>query len=850
MESITSGWLGWLLWLFGFDASQLDPNAKVSLAWDNLPSSWGVFVLIAALLAIGAFVVFLYIREMDSCPKRIRIALAGVRLAVLLVLLVLLLKPVIVIKKEQRRYPFVAVMRDSSQSMNTKDEYLDDEAAAIVAEATGQSNEQVRIDKPSRTELVNSLMAKNDHRFVRSLQKNAKVRFMDFADQVEKVGTLPAIVDDEMGLENKDETYNEESATEPGKVVRPLDPKGRGTNLWLAIKEAIAMNPLAAVVMFTDGQHTAGEDPVEIAEEALAKGVKLLIVGVGDPRRSRNVRVKEVYVREKVWPNEPFEVDVVLDTEGEDFNQTELKVELLEHQIAQGETEPGPGTVIQFENVTIPEGGGIVRVPFSHSVANAGRYKYTIKVESIQGEHKTDDNVAESGVIEAVEKEAKVLLIAGAPTWEYRMVQRLLRRDSTISVSCWLQTLDKERPQEGDEPIEKLPTTIQELGEYSVVMLFDPNPEEFDEAWIEVLKQFATKQSGGVLYMAGPKYSGEFLSGNQTGKLKEILPVRFGDVQLTEVQSLLATNRQSWPLRIVMENIDHPVMSFYEDPQKNLARWEELPGIYWSFPALGPKPTAKVLLEHSDPILRRVEGSRPLLVTGRYGPANTVYIGFNGTWRWRRVGRQAEFFDKYWIQVVRFLVETRTLQNQRRGYVEPERDEYEIGDKIVIFANLQDATYEPLKLSQVEGTLRNGNGDATPLTFRQVEGQPGQYETTLTAREEGNYALEIELAGSEGSGSTKVSSHFQVRMPGIETNQVWLNEQLLREVANKSGGMYYQINQLDKLSADIRATPEEIEVPGKPDILWGLHQIPYRLLCLLVILLSVEWAVRKGFKLL
>ncbi len=38
----------------------------------------------------------------------------------------------------------------------------------------------------------------------------------------------------------------------------------------------------------------------------------------------------------------------------------------------------------------------------------------------------------------------RVLLVAGAPTWDYRLVQTLLSRDKTIGLSCWLPTLSYE----------------------------------------------------------------------------------------------------------------------------------------------------------------------------------------------------------------------------------------------------------------------------------------------------------------------------------------------------------------------------------------------------------------------
>lgn len=842
-----STWLGWFFWLIGFDASRIPPDAeKVEFIWTNMPTSWGVFVLIAAVVAIAAAVIFLYLREIDTCPRGVKLLLAAFRFATLLLLVVIFLGPALRYAQLRTREPYVLVMRDASQSMNTADKYVDEEVAQKVAEATGKPVSQVQAGVQSRAQLVDELLQDVDFQLLRNLQRRGNVRVLDFSSSVDRRNKLSTSMDDEASgqatpIANK--TPDPSDKRSPRVVgIAPLVADGRATDLWAAVKESLSYNPLAAVVLFTDGQHTTDEDPREIAAQALEKGVRLYIVGVGDPSRTRNLRLAEIYVRPKVWPNEPFEIDAALYAEG--IGGREVEVELIEQKAPVGDGQPGAPSTVERRRVTIPEGGGRIRTTFAHTLANPGQYIYTVRVDSVDGEQTLDDNQVTSSVLEVVDQKVKVLLIAGAPTWEYRMVQRLLRRDDSISVSCWLQTLDIDRPQEGDEPINKLPRTLAELSQYHVIMLFDPNPDEFDEQWLDALKQFAEKQAGGVLYMAGPKYTGLFLTLKRTSGLKDILPVSFGDVGESEVARLLTTNNQAWPLRIVVANVDHPIMTFTQDPGETLAVWENLPGIYWSFPSQGAKPTTKVLVEHSDPTLP--DAPRPLLVTGRYGSANTVYMGFNGTWRWRRIGQQAEFFDKFWIQVTRFLVETRSLQGRRRGFVEPEKDRYEIGDRVVLTARLLNPAFDPLDVPEVEATLRAGDGEVSTVVFRKRPGPPGQYETTLTARETGIHEISLTLGDSGSDQNSVIKASFRVEIPSVEADPVWLNEKLLRETADASGGKYYNVNQLAALADDIPDATEEIEVPGKPEPLWDLRGV----LLVFVVLLSVEWAVRKGFKLL
>ena len=80
----------------------------------------------------------------------------------------------------------------------------------------------------------------------------------------------------------------------------------------------------------------------------------------------------------------------------------------------------------------------------------------------------------------------------------------------------------------------------------------------------------------------------------------------------------------------------------------------------------------------------------------------------------------------------------------------------------------------------------------------------------------------------------------------METNQVWLDKPLLKELAETSGGKYFDIDQLDQLAAAVPDKTRQIEVREKPDPLWDVRGMMF----VLVGLLGVEWLVRKRYKLL
>src|SRR5205085_535611 len=169
----------------------------------------------------------------------------------------------------------------------------------------------------------------------------------------------------------------------------PLKAEGRGTDIAAAIREAIAADNPAAVIIFTDGQHTGKDDPREAAREAKAKGVPLLVVSVGDPSRPKDLRVAKVYVRPQIWAEEPFEVEAKIVAQGIDGGEAE--VELIEKRISETDSTPSAGTVVARKSVSIPANGGSITAQFSHTLKEVGKYVYSVKVAPVDDEISEDD---------------------------------------------------------------------------------------------------------------------------------------------------------------------------------------------------------------------------------------------------------------------------------------------------------------------------------------------------------------------------------------------------------------------------------------------------------------------------
>jgi hypothetical protein len=90
-----------------------------------------------------------------------------------------------------------------------------------------------------------------------------------------------------------------------------------------------------------------------------------------------------------------------------------------------------------------------------------------------------------------------------------------------------------------------------------------------------------------------------------------------------------------------------------------------------------------------------------------------------------------------------------------------------------------------------------------------------------------------------------------VRPPSAESRAWWLDENRLREIATASGGEYLALEDIGQLPDLIPVNETTSEYTSPPRPLWDMNdRIRFLTFLLPFLLLTVEWAVRKKYKLL
>ena len=817
----------WWLKLFGFDEDRIPDGATIQFIFMHLPVSWGVFVFIGACLLLAWFTIYIYRRERSRVSGLARAIPALLRMLVFALVIFVLLGPGMTYTKTTLLRPTVTLLRDASLSMNTRDLYGEERSAQAAAATLDLDLEALREQRPPRTAITDAVLNRDDNKLLKTLAERGRLKTFDFADEPNLVSGQQA-----------NDTENDGVSALPPTVTG-----GAVTDLARALRDGMKDKLTSAVVLISDGQHNTGTDLEEAERDAAKRGVPVFVIGVGDPLRPQNLQVADLYVDPQVWKDDPFEIQAILLADG--VGQGVVEVELVE---VTGDTDDDTTEVIESRTVSLSGESQEeqVKLTFEHKESEPGTRRYSVRVTPLESEQDKSDNTPDSPAeVKILDNKARVLLISGSASWEYRNVTPLLMREKTVDLSCWLQDLESGREQQGNTRITLLPTSKEELFAYDVILLLDPDPAEFDPAWVELLQEFVRDRAGGLLFMPGAVHGAPFYTSFQARAVRNLLPVVIDEFAATAAAVGTDQFTRAWPVQVVTANADQPIMRLSSDSERSIELWEKLPPIYWSFPASSAKPSARVLLEHSDPALRTSNKARPLLVTGNFGSGRVVYLGLEGTYLWRRAGRDAEFFKRFWLQCTRYLVESQSLGGKRRGTVEAGKTRYQIGERIDLTARLKTLDFQPLAEERIEAEMTLPDGTAETMTFKPVQGDPGTYRARTPAIQAGGHTVAITLAG-DADGDAVVETGFHVILPIKETRQTELARESLEQIATLTGGKYLDPDQADTLGDLVPDRVRTLEVQSPPVPLWNT----WRVLVLLLALLAAEWILRKRFKMI
>jgi hypothetical protein len=755
-------------------------------------------VLAGLLIATVGIVYWLETRRL---PWRRGLALAGLRAATAALLVLMLGRWSLQIDRTE--LPTVAVLIDSSASMGLTDRYADPTLARAVR---GLSRTDPRT-QPTRLELVQAILTRNEARWLRTLLRTHQVRLYTFDQHLRLLDGSSAAVE-------------HDPAASLVAAVEGVMPAGTPTAPAAALRELLEDfrgHQPAAVILLTDGIASAG--PMDAlsrgATSAREQGVPLFPVGVGSRDPLRDLELFDLLSPDVVSLGEPATLTLRQRSFGLTGQTTELTV-----------TVTGDFAPLLVRPITAGPDRMTETIELPVSLPEEGDYELTISAAPLAGESDVENNVL-THRLQVRRDPLRVLYVEGQPRWEYRFLKPVLERDDTLQLETWLQSADLDYAPEDRTALRSFPATREQLEAYDVIIWGDVDHHAIGRDVATRLRDFVGDHGGGLILIAGPAHNPLAYGGSD---LEVLIPVSLTDAgispqELDQLRLSRTTDGQS--LRFL--RLD-------DDPQEDAAAWEALPDLAgWHVVAPQLKPGALTLASASGPV------ATPLIVSQRFGRGAVLYHGTDSLWRWRR-RVEDRYYGRYWSQAVRAVAPRRTRDTQGRE-LSTDRRIYATGEEIRLRLRGAGPPDEPPaeRLTvRIEPSGGLGEFFSVELAAIAAAGTPA-WEGSISDLPAGDYRATLVTPDA----SSGVFCQFQVEIPDRELRDRAIAQADLEQAARLTHGAYHSFAEADRVPAAIPRGRTVRLTQSEPHPLWNRWET----LCLCLLLLSSEWLLRKRARL-
>lgn len=762
---------------------------KLDYNWPLLP-----WVSLLAAAAVVGLVVFFYLREAGAAPRRLRIVLIGMRLALFAILCFMLAQ--FALSLERTGLPYLVLAIDDSASMGIADRYDDSDTRATAEKLL----RTVKLDKATRLNLAKALALTDDGDLLREAARRHKLRLYFLSDAA------------------RAETGDTKELLER---IRNSQPTGESSRLGQGIRTILndlRGAPPSAIVLFTDGVNTAGEPLAETAAYARRKGVPLFTVGLGNPKPNRDLLVSDLLVEDVVFVDDTVHFEFKLTGHGYEGQRVDVQLK--------SKASPTP---LAKTTVIVGPDGESRKGRIAYRPREVGDFEFVIETSALPEEAQAENNRQER-IVSVRKEQIRVLLAEGLPTYEYRFLKNLLERDSTIRLHTLLQDAEPGFAEIDKSALRSFPVRREELFEYDVLILGDLNPTALGATVLRNISDFVTEKGGGLIMIAGRRYTPSVFQGTP---LAGLLPLEFDGA--TAGLPIVGRNPgfQVTPTELGLAS---PAMQLGDSPEQSREIWSKLPELYWLFEVSKLKPAVRVLAEH--PTRSGADGMKlPLICLQYVGAGKVLFHSMDSTWRWRyRVGDV--FLARYWVQSIRYLSRAKLLGKDRAAELAVDRREYRRGEPVKLRVRFSDDRLAPAEDDGVVVVVEQEGGKNQRLQLHRASAGRGLFEGSLSDLDEGRYHAWIATPTMEGAAP---ATDFLIAAAPGEFLRMEMDATELQRASSETRGRYFTLANAADLG---RSLPDGRQVPIEalqPLVLWN----KWPLLLLFLTFLVGEWTLRK-----
>jgi hypothetical protein len=315
-----------------------------------------------------------------------------------------------------------------------------------------------------------------------------------------------------------------------------------------------------------------------------------------------------------------------------------------------------------------------------------------------------------------------------------------------------------------------------------------------------------------------------------------------------------SNNELSISAAVNQQTITNPILRADKE-QTAAPKWETLAPLTKTEMHFAPKPESDVLIEAT---VQGVKIGEPLLLSRTIGKTREIAFTSYGLWRWKLTsfGRERAFaslsrskdtsagaesaLDLFLGNATRWLV---MRDDRKHVRIEPTQRVYDAGEAIEFTGQVYDESFQPVDNAivtlKITGSALKG---ATEMTLEPLSN--GRYSARLP---QGLAAGDYQYNGSASLANTQIGidgGRFNVGEYSVEFAEPRMRSELLREIAERTGGKFFTPKTDADLFAQIQTLPGFRAKKIQSTTEYEARTVWY-LLALAIGLLSTEWFIRK-----
>jgi len=571
---------------------------------------------------------------------------------------------------------------------------------------------------------------------------------------------------------------------------------GASTNLsfaWEKAERAFPGQSVASVLLISDGGNNLGPNPVRLAGQS---SIPIHTIGVGDTAVRRDAALSEILANDVTYLNSVVPIDVRVRATGLDGKTGQLR--LLDRSGG------------EIASAAVRFSGEVSEVPVTlrFTATQVGNLRYRVVLDSISGEWSLANN-RRSVMIRVLETRSQVVILSGPPMSSLSVLRHTLESDSNLEVRTFVESV------RGGYLLGNAPTR-GDLASASLLVLINFPSGQTPADLLTTLAEVVSGERIPVMFFAGPATHRD-----KFARLAEIIPseAKRGIPRETEV-----TLREVIPNPVLTGRTPLPVS------------WDKLPPVFGGNDNFSAGPLAEVAVAQSRVTLGIPEDEPAIILWSGGGRKGVGFLVWE-TYRWKlglaKDTRAAGFYDDLIGRLTRWLI---SPLEEKRVRIAPSKSLFSGGERVVFQAQVYGTDLAPRDDAAVIARVTNGeHSEVVPLRGR----GNGRYDGAFRPWGEGDYRFEgIAYVNEDTLGRDRGS--FAVETFSVEMLDTRQHADILRQIAEASGGRYVPAEGADTMLAHIESPPIEIE-QRREIPLWN------RALMLWVIVgvLGLEWFVRK-----